>query len=108
MLYQLLQCLHHLAHLASPDSKAVKAFDRKAKELDRFIRPAVQNQQFQNEISELNSAWATDVAHALAAHYRTQVSFLLGSIKAFVLSPNDLCTNIETAKNWARRHFGKN
>ena len=107
VLYQLLQCLHHLSHLSSPNGKAVKAFDRKASELDRFIRPAVQNSEIQNEISDLNSAWATDVAHALAHHYRTQVSFLLGSIKAFGLSSNDLCTNMETAKNWARRHFGK-
>lgn len=107
VLFQLLQCLHHLAQLTGSDGKAVQAFGRKTRELDRFIRPAIQNSQITKKISELNNTWATNVTQALISHYQTQVDFLLGSIKGFRLSTNDLGTNMETARNWARRHFGR-
>lgn len=106
LLYQLIQCLHHISLLTDADGKAVKAFSKKAEELDRFIRPAVLNSGIKEKISEVNKAWVTSVTQALLTHYQTQVDFLTGCVKPFNLSAFDLCRNIDTAKNWARRNFG--
>ena len=107
LMFRLLQCLHHLAMLADDEGIAVKAFTRKAHELDRFIRPAIPNASIFKKIQTINEAWVGEVTLALREHYQTQIDFLSGSLKAWNLSNSDYFQTKTKALEWARRHYGR-
>ena len=109
-LYQILQCLHHLSLLVSEQEGAgcsSKAFRKKVIELDRFIRPAIPNSAIFEAVKEANRAWATSVTQALIAHYRAQLDFLKGSLKAWKISYADRALYRNKALQWARWNFGR-
>ena len=107
LMFRLLQCLHHLAMLADDEGIAVKAFTRKAHELDRFIRPAIPNASIFKKVQTINEAWVGEVTLALREHYQTQIDFLSGSLKAWNLSNSDFFQTKTKALEWARRHYGR-
>ena len=107
LLFQLIQCLHHLLVLNTGSGGAARAFGRKARELDGFIRPAMPTQSVSKKVREVNDGWVKNMTHALITHYQSQMDFLQGALKASNLSPTDLAVATQKAKQWATRNFGK-
>ena len=109
ILYQMLQLLHHLSLLSDEGSAggALKAFNRKVKDLDNFIRPALPNLAVFNAIHEVNKAWATNVTQALITHYKTELDFLKGQLFGWKVSAADRVLYRNKAHQWARRNFGR-
>ena len=108
IMFQILQCLHHLVMLQDDAGPAVSsAFDQKAKELGRFVRPAMPTTDLSDKIKSINLAWAFEIRSTLLTHYRTQLDFLSGSLKAWNLSAADCAQTKLKAKDWAKRNFGR-
>ena len=108
LLYQVLQCLHHLAQLPNGAGKAAPAFERKAKELGRFIRPAIPGDKYvQKKIKETNEKWAQEQTKNLINHYTHQIDEVRGQLWAANISKNDLNQSKGIAMSWAHRNFGK-
>ena len=91
IMFQILQCLHHLVMLQDDANTAGprQAFFQKAKELDRFVRPAMPTRDLADKIKSINLAWAFEIRSTLVTHYRTQLDFLSGSLNAWNLSATD-------------------
>ena len=108
-MFQILQCLHHLAMLQDDANTAgpPQAFFQKAKELDRFVRPAMPTPDLADKIKSINVAWAFEIRITLVTHYRTPFDFLSGSLKAWNLSATDCGQAKLKAKEWAKRNFGR-
>lgn len=107
LLFQMLQCLHHLCILTSTNSGAVRSFERKARELDRFLKPAMPNLSVMRSISDVNNGWVKNMTQALITHYRDQFDFLQGALVACKISQTDMASMSKKAKEWAYRNFGK-
>ena len=109
IMFQILQCLHHLVMLQDDANTAGphQAFFQKAKELDRFVRPAMPTRDLADKIKSINLAWAFEIRSTLVTHYRTQLDFLSGSLKAWNLSATDCAQAKLKAKEWAKRNFGR-
>ena len=108
IMFQILQCLHHLVMLQDDAGPAdSSAFDQKAKELGRFVRPAMPTSDLSDKIKSINLAWAFEIRSTLMTHYRTQLDFLSGSLKAWNLSATDCAQAKIKAKDWAKRNFGR-
>ena len=62
IMFQILQCLHHLVMLQDDANTAgprhSQAFFQKAKELDRFVGPAMPTPGLADKIKSINLAWA--------------------------------------------------
>ena len=109
IMFQILQCLHHLVMLQDGGNTTGvrQAFFQKAKELDRFVRPAMPTPELADKIKSINLAWAFEIRSNLVTHYRTQLDFLSGSLKAWNLSTTDCAQSKLKAKEWAKRNFGR-
>ena len=107
LLFQLIQCLHHLLVLNTGSGGATRAFGRKARELDGFIRPAMPTQSAYKLVREVNDVWVKNMTQALITHYQSQMDFLQGALMASKLSKTDLAFATNKAKEWAIRNFGK-
>ena len=107
LLFQLIQCLHHLLVLNTGSGGTARAFGRKARELDGFIRPAMPTQSAYKMVREVNDVWVKSMTQALITHYQSQMDFLQGALKASNLSKTDLAFATKKAKEWAYRNFGK-
>ena len=107
LLFQLIQCLHHLLVLNTGSGGATRAFGRKARELDGFIRPAMPTQSAYKLVREVNDVWVKNMTQALITHYQSQMDFLQSALKASKLSKTDLAFATNKAKEWAIRNFGK-
>ena len=59
-----------------------QTFFQKAQELDRFVRPAMPTRDLADKIKSINLAWAFEIRSTLVTHYRTQLDFLSGILKA--------------------------
>ena len=107
IMFQILQCLHHLVMLQDDANTAGprQAFFQKAKELDRFVRPAMPTPDLADKIKSINLAWAFEIRSTLVTHYRTQLDFLSGSLKAWKLSATDCGQAKLKEKEWAKRNF---
>ena len=108
--FQILQCLHHLANLLADQGGAgssPKAFSRKQKELNYYIRPAIPNSTILKVIRGASSDWATTVTQGLITHYRTEIEVLKGSLSAWRISQAEKVLYRNKALEWARRNFGK-
>ena len=60
-----------------------------------------------DKIKSINLAWAFEIRSTLVTHYRTQLDFLSGSLKAWNLSATDCAQAKLKAKEWAKRNFGR-
>ena len=107
LMFQLLQCLHHLQNLIDGEGLAARAFRRKADELNRFVRPAIPTPQIMTKVRNMNEAWVVELTEALRLHYQTQIDFVSGSLKAWNLSENDRSQCKSRAIDWAKRQFGR-
>ena len=107
LMFQLLQCLHHLQNLIDGEGLAARAFRRKADELNRFVRPAIPTPQIMTKVRNMNEAWVGELTEALRLHYQTQIDFVSGSLKAWNLSENDRSQCKSRAIDWAKRQFGR-
>ena len=116
IMFQILQCLHHLVMIQDDANTAVprQAFFQKAKELDRVVRPAMPTPDLADKIKSINLAWAFEIRSTLVTHYRKQLDFLSGSLKAWNLSATDCVhaklkakewANATLAENWNPKHF---
>ena len=107
IMFQLLQCLHHLALLSDGVGTATRAFRQKSEDLTRFIRPAIPTPEITNAIKQINESWVNHISLALAQHYSDQMDFLKGSLKAWNLTPSEISLTKSKSLDWAKRHFGK-
>ena len=108
VMYQILQCLHHIFMLETDGvNNGGNPFDKKASDLDQFLRPAMPTFGLRQKLSEINRSWAFEIKSTLANHYRTQLDFLSGSLKAFNLSASDCAQTKSKALQWARKNFGR-
>ena len=109
IIFQILQCLHHLVMLKDDANTAGprEAFFQKAKELDRFVRPAMPTPDLADKIESINLAQAFEIRSILVTHYRTQLDFLSGSLTPWNLSATDCAQAKLKAKEWAKRNFGR-
>ena len=108
IMFQILQYLHHLVMLQDNANTAGprQAFFQKAKELDRLWDPPA-TPDLADKIKSINLAWAFEIRSTLVTHYRTQLDFLSGSLKAWNLSATDCAQAKLKAKEWAKRNFGR-
>lgn len=107
LLFQLLQCLHHLSLLSNTTGSAVRSFQSKAHELNRFIKPAMPNHYVSKAISAVNNAWVKNMTQALLTHYQYQIDFIQGALKTSSISGQDMFFMTQKAKEWANRNIGK-
>lgn len=107
ILFQMVQCLHHLSLLRAGAGNALKAFDRKVQELNRFIRPAMPNKYMAKKIETVNKGWATQMTQTLITHYEAELDFLHGSVSGLNLDKLATTENSNAAKKWAWRNYGK-
>lgn len=109
IIFQVIQCLHHLSLLSDQGAagSSRQAFSRKVKELNSFIRPAIPNSDVIQSIQQVNRTWATSVVQVLVNHYRTQLDFLRGSLSGWKMSSADRVLYRNKALQWARQNFGK-
>ena len=105
LLFQIIQVLHHLS--MSQDGKKTKAFSRKIKELNRFIRPALPHPQVIQQIQEVNNAWAINIAKTLSTHYQDQLNTLKSLIPNYNFSESEWSSIKSKSIQWAKRNFGR-
>ena len=86
LVYGLLQCLHHLSLLSDGVGAAARAFNRKARELDRFVRPALPGQKVRDAIQSVNNAWVAQTTQTLVTHYKDELDETRGGLKALNLT----------------------
>ena len=82
-----------------------QAFFQTAKKLDRFVTPAMPTPDQADKIKSINLTWAFEIRLTLVIHYRTQLDFLSGSLKAWKISATDCTQAKRKSKEWAKRKF---
>ena len=107
-IFQVYQCLHHLSLLRrDAETDGAGPFERKASELDRFLKPAMPNRFVFGEIKKCNRAWAKSMTQVLMKHYLTEIEVLKGRISGYQLDVLAINQALNLAKSWALRNFGR-
>ena len=107
MVYGLLQCLHHLSILTDGVGAAARAFNRKARELDGFIRPALPTEKVRQAIRSVNDTCAQEWTRVLITHYKDELDETRGALSAMRLSNSELTQATNTARNWGFRNYNR-
>lgn len=109
LLFQILQCVHHLTNLSdSREGIKAKAFQKKQKELDKFVRPAQEhpNSEFRGAFRQLTSQYISGTLALLRTHYLASMKVLCIKIQNLGISHSDLQTSSKIALRWGRKNFG--
>ena len=108
ILFQILQCVHHLTILREAEGKrSSKLFIGKINELDRWQKVACDsdNPKFAKDMHKLNLDYRECVIETNIEHYEYMLQFKRGSLSALHLTKTDMETNIQSAKSLAKRAF---
>ncbi len=108
LLFQILQCLHHLANIGLPEKGiTAKAFLKKQRELDTFVRPAQElpRSEFRQFFQKLTKTYFELTLEALVTHYQTRLRTLRIEILNLGINTSDLRISIEIAIRWGRKNF---
>ena len=121
LIFQLYQCLHHLAFakgdavtagdLKRPGKRPTRPrrrpFALKVDELDRLIRPALPHidSGFHKRCHEINLKWQEDHIRNLQDHYNDSKCFISGQISSWSLPTAELTEHLKKARQWANNHF---
>ena len=109
LLFQNLQCVHHLANIGNPSQEGIKAkaFRKKQKELDNFVRPAQEglNSEFRRHFQELTFRYLSYTLESLRVHYLARMQTLCIEIQQLGLTNSDLQTASQIAIKWGRKNF---
>ena len=109
LLFQILQCIHHLANIGDPNKEGIKAkaFLKKQKELDKFVQPAQDSfhSEFRKHHQELTFRYLLDTLASLRTHYLARMSTLCIEIQDLGISDLDLANYSKTAIKWGRNNF---
>ena len=108
LLFQILQCLHHLANIG-PNGKGItaKAFHKKQKEMDSFVRPAqeVPTSEFRHFFKKLTQNYFDGILAALVSHYQARLDTLRIQIQNMGISASDFQTATQISLRWGRKNF---
>ena len=98
LLYQFLQCLHHVHNIQPLKGIQSKAFHQKQNELDRFVKPVqeVPGSSFRGIYQNLIQRFLINTLYALENHYHQRLDSLEQQITASSFSQLD----IQTAYQW--------
>ena len=108
LLFQILQCLHHVHNIRPLEGIQSKAFRQKQHELDRFVKPAqeVPGSSFRGIYQNLIQRFLINTLSALENHYHQRLDSLEQQIKASGFLQLDIQTAYHEAMRWGRRNFG--
>ena len=108
LLFQILQCLHHVHNIRPLEGIQSKAFRQKQHELDRFVKPAqeVPGSSFRGIYQNLIQRFLINTLSALENHYHQRLDSLEQQITASGFSQLDIQTAYQVAMRWGRRNFG--
>ena len=108
ILFQILQCLHHVHNIRPSEGIQSKAFLQKQFELDRFVKPAqeVPGSSFRGIYQNLIQRFLINTLSALETHYHQRLDSLEQQITASGFSQLDIQTAYQVAMRWGRRNFG--
>ena len=108
LLFQFLQCLHHLGNIGS-NGKGItaKAFLKKQQEMDSFVRPAqeVPGSQFRTSFKQLTQTYFQNTLDALVNHYQARLDTLRTEILKMGMSTSDFQKSMQIALKWGRKNF---
>ena len=109
LLFQILQCVHHLANIGNSEEEGIKtrAFLKKQKELDNFVRPAQEHpgSGFRDAFRKLTQKYLVSVLATLSVHYLARLELLGSEIRSLDISNSDLQIASEIALRWGRKNF---
>lgn len=105
VLFQILQCLHHIQGTRSSDLP--KAFKQKQRDLDRFMKPAqeLDGSTFRATYRNLISSFFRDTVSTLKDHYTGRLETLKGKILESGYRTQDLQTAVPIALRWGKKNF---
>jgi len=105
--FQLLQCMHHLTNIGDPHREGIKAkaFLQKFKDLDSFVRPAMETDEFKQTHTSRTKNYILDCLVSLRDHYLTQKQALCEQIQNLGISVLDYQTCIQISLKWAKKNF---
>lgn len=107
-LFKILQCVHHLANIGNPqEGIKAKAFLKKEKELNNFVRPAQDhpNSDFRGCFQELTHNYILHILASLRNHYWSRQEILTIEIQNLGISFSDLQIAKQIALKWGRKNF---
>ena len=106
LLFQSLQCMHHVHNIRPLEGIQSKAFCQNQNELDRFVKPAqeVPGSSFRGIYQNLR--FLINTLSALDNHYHQRLDSLEQQITASGFSQLDIQTAYQVAMRWGRRNFG--
>ena len=101
LLFQILQCVHHLANIGDPSKEGIKAkaFRKKQKELDNFVRPAQEgfHSDFRKHFQKLTNHYLLSTLESLRTHYLARMQLLSLEIQNLGLSNSDVQNSVKIA-----------
>ena len=105
--FQLLQCMHHLTNIGNPHREGIKAkaFLQKFKDLDSFVRPAMETNEFKQAHTSRTKNYILDCLASLRDHYLAQKQALCEQIQNLGISVLDYQTCSEISLKWAKKNF---
>lgn len=106
LFYKLIQLLHHLTYFTENGSPP-KAFARKLKHLDSFVKPAYSGPEILSTLKKINQNWFNKTNEALRDYYHKSIDLIKNQIKSLKLDPSDLLELQEQAIKRATKNFGK-
>ena len=108
LLFKILQCVHHLANIGLPqEGIKAKAFLKKEKELNNFVKPAQDhpNSDFRGCFQKLTRNYILHTLESLRNHYWARQEILVIEIQNLGISDSDLQIAKEIALKWGRKNF---
>ncbi len=108
LLFQILQCMHHLSVTDSPEGSFPKAFRKKQVELNRFLRPAQEypDSAFRDTFQNLISSFLTNTLKALTQHYLARLTVLEKQVMQMDISSAEFNDCVKIALRWGNNTFG--
>ena len=105
--FQLLQCMHHLTNIGDPHKEGIKAkaFLQKFKDLDSFVRPAMETDEFKQAHTFRTKKYILDSLASLRDHYLAQKQALCEQIQNLGISVLDYQTSSQISLKWAKKNF---
>ena len=108
ILYQILQCLHHLNNIGNPQQDGIKirAFQKKHKELETFFKPAQsEGTQFVHFIQNLTHQFFENASIGLIQHYQSLLKTHTSDLQSMAIHPTTLKNAKQLCLKWAHNNF---